>query len=419
MLNFLKQKIYYLAFTVFGVSSFIYGEFYLPKPLSTAFEFGGMVILLVSLILYFKNEKTNRLEEYNFKLFKDIFSNLPDASVIYSLESEQVIFDNDMTAKQFKNSKDLVDKVIKIFPQIKDFNLDLSNIEVEMESKTGEKLPYLVSLKHLHTVDRHFILTLKCISELKQKDSYIKNQQESMIESSRFTALGEMASGFAHEINNPLTIILGNLSIMKIQLDAGKFNEEKFKKCLDKSNDSINRIVKTIKSLQKLANVKEDKQLHSVNEILEVCESHIDLLTEQEKNSFEIDLNVYVDKEQQLNLNMNQISQSLGHVIKNAIEASLANENPWVQIAFKEDEKGLYIHVVDSGPGIDKSMLEKVFNPMYTTKIEDKGAGIGLSLSRSFITHNQGSIEIDANAKHTTFVIFLPFYADLKSFNAA
>lgn len=404
----------------FGISSYLFGEFYLQKPVSIVFEIIGAILFFTAIVNYFRSEKTNRLEEYNFKFLKDIFSNLPDASVIYSLESEQVVFDNQMTSKQFSNSNELVQKVINIFPQTKDFNMDLSNIEVEIEIKSGEKYPYLVSLKHLGTVDRHIILTFKCIQEMKQKDSYIKNQQESLVESSRFTALGEMASGFAHEINNPLTIILGNLSIMKIQLDMDKFNKEKFTKCLDKSTDSINRIVKTIKSLQKLANVKKDKQLHRVEEILDICESHVSLLSEQFKDNFKVDVNVYVDKEQQLNLNLNQISQSLGHVIKNAIEASLQNEDSWIQIDVTEkDDQGIYIDVIDSGPGIDHEMTEKIFNPMYTTKIEEKGAGIGLSLSRSFITHNQGTIAVKPESKHTTLQIYLPYFNDYKNFNAA
>ena len=389
---------------------------------STAFEACGMGMVIFSIFIYFKNQKTNQIEEYNFKLFKDIFSNLPDASVIYSLENKNVVFDNAMTQKHFEDASFCVEKILNSFPQVDSFNLDISNIEINFDTKEHKDVPFLISLRHLNTNKKHIIITMKCIKEMKEKDNYIKSQNESLVESSRFTALGEMASGFAHEINNPLTIILGNLSIMKIQLDMGKFNEEKFNKCLDKSNDSIQRIVKTIKSLQKLANTKEDKQLHSVKEVVEVCESHISLIEEQEKKPFQADINVFVDKEQQLSLNLNQVSQSLGHIIKNAIEACLANGDEveaWIQIDINENDKDLIIDIIDSGVGIDKSMKEKVFNPMYTTKIEQNGAGIGLSLSRSFITHNQGSIELITNAKHTTFRIHLPFYEELKNMNAA
>lgn len=405
---------------VLGITLLGLGVFITKNQYSVFLEAIGFCTVLLAIIQYFQHQKTNKIEEYNFRLFKDIFSNLPDASVIYSLEDQSVIFVNDATKRYFKETESTLNSLFKHFPQIKDFDIDVSNIEVHLNTKDSSEVPFLVSIRHLNTVKKHIIITLKCVKEIKEKDEYIKSQNDSLVESSRFTALGEMASGFAHEINNPLTIILGNLSIMKIQLDTGKVNEERFYKCLEKSNDSIQRIVKTIKSLQKLANFKEAKQLHEVSEIIDVCESHIELFSEQFKYKFQTDVNVYVDKTQKLSINLNQISQSIGHLIKNGIEAAITSEKAWIQIDINEDEnQNLVIDIIDSGSGIDRSMTQKIFNPMYTTKIEQKGAGVGLAITRSFITHNQGTIEVIPSNKHTTFRIKLPYFEELAGIKAA
>jgi C4-dicarboxylate-specific signal transduction histidine kinase len=112
-----------------------------------------------------------------------------------------------------------------------------------------------------------------------------------------------------------------------------------------------------------------------------------------------------------------QLSQVLVNLFNNAIDAVRDLDDRWVRVTAERDTDDVVIRVVDGGAGIPSEVSERIMKPYFTTKPRGLGTGLGLSISRSLIESRGGSLSLDTDAAHTTFVIRLPAKsrADLQS----
>lgn len=251
-------------------------------------------------------------------------------------------------------------------------------------------------------------------------------------EQSKLVSLGELASGIAHEINNPLAIISGNASLIKKALIHSKKIEEEEAKALplkdfkriEKNIESITRTVarisKIVSSLLKLSRGKLTEDNFSKISIVEVLEDVLVISKERQKNlGIKLDWNNQIDGDSFINGDYIQFSQVIINLINNSVDEIINLDNPhalWIEIETWQAKDKVFIKVTDGGSGIPLEVREKIFNPFFTTKEVGKGTGIGLSLSKKIIENHNGLL-IYIDGKNTCFQIELPIEKEEEKLN--
>lgn len=235
----------------------------------------------------------------------------------------------------------------------------------------------------------------------------IKESEIKLHHSAKLSSLGEMAAGIAHEINNPLSVIVGKSYILKSQLEANKFDTTSVSEQLTMIEKTAHRIATIIQGLRAFArdDVQQKMESHSVKSIIQdtllLCSlrfshHHIELLV----NDIPDDLHI--------ECRPTQISQVILNLLNNSFDAISDLKEKWIRIHVQGAEKVVTIRVTDSGPGIAKELQHKIFLPFFTTKEINRGTGMGLSISAGLIKSHQGLLELDINHEHTSFLITLP-----------
>lgn len=233
--------------------------------------------------------------------------------------------------------------------------------------------------------------------------------RDSLIHSAKMTALGEMAGGVAHEINNPLAIlVIANEQILEnLSENPGK-NIDKLKDLANTSLKTLNRIKKIIVGLRSFSRDGSQDLIEKVG-IQETIETTLSFCNERFKtNGIEITV-VNSDKSLMYEGRKVEVSQVLLNLLNNAFDyVSKLETNRWVRIEVAKSNDHVEVRVSNSGSKIHKEHESKIFQPFFTTKELGKGAGLGLSISLGLITAQNGSLFLDSKAKNTTFVMTLP-----------
>lgn len=234
-------------------------------------------------------------------------------------------------------------------------------------------------------------------------DSIKKNY--AMIASSRLSSLGEMASGIAHEINNPLSIILGKTVLLESLLKSDQLDYVKAKKHILQMTETIYRIAKIIKGLRSFARDTTAEPFEKCS-FLEVVEDTLELCRERfYSHGIRLILPETIDPELYFLGRSEQLAQVLLNLLNNAFDAASESNEKWIEIKVKAQYQKVQISISDSGAGINPTMIEKIFEPFYTSKDIGKGTGLGLSISKGIMESHHGVLYLDRIARHTTFVI--------------
>ncbi len=249
--------------------------------------------------------------------------------------------------------------------------------------------------------------TCQDITEQVLAEEEIQKERFKTIHTSKLASLGEMSAGIAHEINNPLTIITGNLPLLEKIKKEGE--ETKFKDRIEKMIKASERISKIVRGLKKLVrfqvDVEHKEELISslIEESLVICD--IKAL----KTDVKIDYKIQDEENLIVKCNEVEIEQVLINLINNAIDAVEDREERWVKInAFRDTNTEVVIQVVNSGPRIEEKVEEKIFQPFFTTKPVGKGTGLGLSISKGILDQHGASLSLNKSFENTCFEIRFP-----------
>lgn len=277
-------------------------------------------------------------------------------------------------------------------------------------------LAHLRSLSYNQSVLEHTLnsveeLANKKTVELHNSQAQIIDQQQQLINSSKMSAIGELAGTVAHEINTPLAVILlkseQSIELMKNKRDS--FNDEDIINSFDKIKNTTDRISKIIKSLMF---VSRNSNLTSNAEvkISEIIDEAKNLCSENFKSNGILFNVKYLNNTENISINCNpvEISQVFLNLLKNSTDAILKQSEKWIRIECMIENYSLKINFIDSGHGIDKSIMANIMKPFFTTKEIGKGTGLGLSISKKIIESHGGQFNLDPNSFNTKFVITLP-----------
>jgi two-component system cell cycle sensor histidine kinase/response regulator CckA len=245
------------------------------------------------------------------------------------------------------------------------------------------------------------------ITALREAQDRLVYTQAQVVSNAKFAALGEMASGIAHEINNPLAVIHG-LSVQLQELFRdGSASAPMVLDSLGSMEKMANRIAAIVKGLKTFSRstvgdpmVPADLNL-VVQETMAMCEARM--------KASEVMVHVVLPpKPVMVSCRSAEISQVLLNLISNAFDAVQGVALPCVRVEVVRREKNARIQVEDTGMGIDAAVRERIFQPFFTTKEVGKGTGLGLSISKGIIEAHGGTLFLDSTTKGTRFVIELP-----------
>ena len=308
--------------------------------------------------------------------------------------------------------------LISIASYVKDLDLKTMNGRFELNRpkiNSDDELDVLV--QSINLMRRKLYKSYTDLSNLNReleekveaKTKIVLEQRKILEYSNRMSSLGEMASGIAHEINNPLMIIRTASSAMRRSVDACGDQAEKLVKYCDKIESTTDRISKIIHGMLVLSRDTTDEDFSPFT-MQENLEDVLDLCSEKFRSKG-IDLYVNLsDEVLQTHLygRRVQFSQVFLNLLHNSFDAVENLDEKWIQIDGRIEDHRLILSFTDSGTGIPKEIQEKIMNPFFTTKEIGRGTGLGLSLSMSIIKNHHGNFYFDRNAEHTKFVIDVP-----------
>ncbi len=245
--------------------------------------------------------------------------------------------------------------------------------------------------------------------EVIKRTEIINEQQLSLLNASKMSALGEMAGGIAHEINTPLAIIGMKIEQLSESLEENDFTVEELKNSFEVIKKTTNRIAKIVSGLRFFARDGSALPVVKVN-LDSIVEETLSFCSEKMRLG-NIKLTVhrtYINEKIFLHCRAVEISQVLLNLLNNASDAIREFPEKWIQLNIIENDNTVEINITDCGAGIPKGIVNKIMQPFFTTKEVGKGTGLGLSISRGIIDSHSGKFFLDENCANTKFVVILP-----------
>lgn len=296
------------------------------------------------------------------------------------------------------------------------------NIGIFNLCRCSENNPFTVEEKEVLTIFAEQAATIirdaqlheeleKNLKELKTAYETLRKTQDKLVQSEKLSAVGQLAAGVAHEINNPLNTILGYIQVLQKTTSM----EEPSFRFIKTMEEETNRMAKIVRELLDFARESRMELLPcSVNTLLKdtlmLCESHF-------KNS--IDMDIHLDDHlPEIQADKNRLKQVFINLILNSVQAMPGGGKLTLRTqSFPEEylsirKPCIVIQFSDSGHGIAKENLTKIFDPFFTTKETGKGTGLGLSLAYGIIQQHGGDIFVESEEdKGTSFKVVLPVNA--------
>ena len=347
------------------------------------------------------NEMLRQMNEelqISHEQYKSLFENAGKAIFIVQPETWVVIEANNQAEELLKCTRDEIlnlsfERYKKFFQPLfegeKVVNFETTIIDFEGTEKIVEMTAKLIGYAYTSTIQ-------VIVSDLTEK---VKIQEE-LIQAEKLASLGRLSAAIAHEIRNPLSAISVNLQFLLKKFPEGS-QERKY---LDLTLEGVRRIEKIVEATLNFARpskpiVKDE----DINEVINATLPLVEISTLKKKIEVIPKLEPELPK---VKIDFKQIQQVILNILTNAVDA--IENSGWIKInSYLEDEGGVsyvVVSIADSGCGIPKDELNKIFEPFYTKKSD--GTGLGLAISRQIMNNHGGKIEVESEVgRGTTFYL--------------
>lgn len=285
-------------------------------------------------------------------------------------------------------------------------------IEKAFINKSGEARILLTKYQP-HKVDgvlEGFTVIGIDVTDIRNLENKNRESEALLFAKAKLSLLGEMACGIAHEINNPLAIVLGKSNILKDTIEAAPDDfagKSKVLSDLGAISRTATRMAAIVKGLRSFARDSEDDPNQNAD-LKGILENVFSLIQERIKSKgIFLDYNS-VRSDQILFCNRTQIEQVFMNLISNSIDAVSELPEKWIKIEVQEINHTWQVRLSDSGAGIPAEVVEKMMNPFFTTKAVGRGTGLGLSICKSILEKHQAVLIYELYEAHTSFLIRFP-----------
>ncbi|WP_438004495.1 chemotaxis protein CheB [Sorangium sp. So ce321] len=367
------------------------------------------------------------LQEQQLKVFKKVVSASNAGLAI--LESHEGLYRVTFASNEF------ADKIGKGAPELHELPLDelleivlrgvessrraelseaarqkpLASFTINLAEKAGGELWIELMTATITFGDEeasYLILLIFDVTERVKTQRLILSQQEELSRFSKLASLGEVAAGISHEINTPLNVITTKTDLLKRLAERGQLEKERLARVATDIDGMVENITNVISGLKSITRMESEKlRPHNVQELIREAVRVSGFRLQQASVHLSFDL---PREELVIDCYPVQIVQILINLINNAVDAISALRERWIRIEARSSDGKVHVRVIDSGKGIDPAIAEKIMTPFFTTKKEEHGTGLGLSLSRNIAQHHRGDLRLAMEEKNTCFELELP-----------
>ena len=292
-------------------------------------------------------------------------------------------------------------------PELSDSNDeigDLSRVFVQMSDSLRDKQEEILEAQEeLEKLNRSLE------NRVDARTRELRSAQDELIKKERLAAIGQMSSVVGHEIRNPLAVINNSIYFIKMKVAAAGMNPDpKVVKHISIIESEVRQANGIIDEILGFARTRElNLKVQSLNSYLEELTmsfpvpEHVKLVKD------------FTDAKPMVNIDADEMAQALRNLIKNGIEVMPEKGTLYVRTSISDNGTMAEIDVEDTGTGIPKEALEKIFSPFFTTKA--RGTGLGLAVVKKVTDRHKGRLEVaSVMGQGTCFKIFLPI-ADKES----
>ena len=324
-----------------------------------------------------------------------------DGHVLYrSPAATELLGKGKSSHDHFARREDRADFVTALLPDAR-----VDDMRILGRRSDGSAFPASISARLIeYRGDDVVVYSILDLTEEIAMQSELSHQKELTFRAEKMSALGELLAGVAHELNNPLSIVVGNMLILKEEALPNDVVTR-----VDKVSDAAERCVRIVRSFLSMARERPMDLVPLSPAIL--ADAAVDSFLAGEQSEVEIRAHVS-DALPEIMVDETQIVQVLTNLFINASQAmSEAGVGDRIALSagVSEDGRHLRFEVQDNGPGVPPDIAGKIFDPLFTTKAAGKGTGVGLALCNRIIASHGGTISLaEGDALGACFAVELP-----------
>jgi len=350
-----------------------------------------------SIVSYAYQKATKRIEEKisYFKYYKPL--NWIIAKGVYNDEIKQ-----EMTSKR----EDLKHRVTKQIKQNIFFFILFSIVATIIAYFIGKMIQFIINEKNKmvkKTTKELALLNRELDSRVKKELEKNKEQEQILMQKSKFIALGETISLIAHQWRQPISELGAIILNIKLHHKLDKLDSKLMNKKATEVETILEYMSKTIDDFRTFFKPNKNKYNFNINSSTQ----RVLQITKPMLGEHQIKIIQDIDNSIEINSYQNEFEQVLLNIISNAKDAIVSDniQNGNISINVYQTDK-IYIKICDNAKGIDGSLIHKIFNPYFTTKSEAEGTGIGLYMSKMIIEENMaGKLSVQSSNEGTCFII--------------
>ncbi len=365
------------------------------------------IFAIAAIVVYFWNREL--LTKVNLAVNKEniakkdlemIFNNLPYYFIIVNENKEILKINNPYAEFIGKDVNEIIGTKVNECETFSNIELSFTNNEMVKSELSFSNKEYSISsvvLPNADKVDKRILLIIEDITNAKL-------QEDQLLHSNKIAALGQLAAGITHEIRNPIGLIRNYIYIIKNKLYSNKREYMENIDGIDNALDSVNEFIDNLLNFSRISS--EDKEIICLKDFF----SSIKKLTIRNLEKINVTL-TFKDEGCEVYFNKESLKHIFFNLISNASDSIVQNGE--ITISCKSCKNNVIIMVADTGKGIKKENIDKVFNPFFTTKYPEKGTGLGLNIVYKEIKRNGGEIKVESEyLKGAKFIITLPCKGD-------
>jgi two-component system NtrC family sensor kinase len=256
-------------------------------------------------------------------------------------------------------------------------------------------------------------ITRHMVGIIRKRDEHAARLNNQLMQASKLASIGELSAGVAHEINNPVAIIMTERQLLLDQFQQTIIEDPAFK---DQFLSSMDQIALQSQRCKRITHnlLRFSRRTRSMIESIDLNRFVAEVVDLMERETKTSGIRLLTDLDPDLpaiQSDSSQLQQVFLNLITNAVDAHEGKPYGSIRIStrYDKDTAGIFLSIADTGTGIDPKHLDRIFDPFFTTKPVGKGTGLGLSICYSIIRQLKGNITVKSEpGEGSEFIIFLP-----------